>query len=126
MSGRFCIARCRSCDPAGEENMMDDAVFDALRQDPPGQFADRLRERLDRQDAGGAAQQWRLGRWSLPAAAAVTVAVALSMPAVRASAASLLARFRVSNFVAVEVDRSRLDALQAKGLDLRTLLGDQQ
>lgn len=105
---------------------MDDAVLDALRQDPSSQFADRLRGRLDRQGAGRAASHGRLRTWGLSAAAAVTMAVVLSVPAVRASAASFLARFRVSNFVAVEVDPSRLDALKAKGLDIRTLLGDQQ
>ena len=49
----------------------------------------------------------------------------LSVPAVRASAQSFLALFRVVNFVAVPVDENRMVKLAAENLDPPHLIGEQ-
>ena len=104
---------------------MDETLWNALRRDPSPEFAVRLRSRLDARSATvRSASGRRLRAMALSAAAVIVLAGVLSVPAVRASAASFLALFRVSNFVAVEVDTARLDALEAKQLDLRTLIGE--
>jgi hypothetical protein len=104
---------------------MDEAMLNALRRDPSPVFADRLRQRLLTGEAQiTQARRAPLRRLMLATAAAVAVGAMLSVPAVRASAASLLAMFRVANFVAVEVDSGRLDALGARQLDLQTLIGE--
>jgi hypothetical protein len=104
---------------------MDDALLNSLRQEPPPRFAAQLRARLaaGEERAGGAVRP-RLRTVAMSAATVIILAGALSVPAVRASAASFLALFRVANFVAVEVDSTRLDALEAQQLDLRTLIGE--
>jgi hypothetical protein len=48
----------------------------------------------------------------------------LAVPAVRASASQFLSLFRVSNFVAVQVQPSRLEQLKAEQLDIGQLIGD--
>lgn len=105
---------------------MDDARLHTLRQDPSPDFAERLRARLRQQPAGPEpTSNHRWTRRLLWAAGGVAALVLLlSLPAVRASAQSFLALFRVVNFVAVPVDPGRLDALQASDLDPGQLIGD--
>jgi hypothetical protein len=104
---------------------MNDAQLHALRQDPSPEFAERLLARLQRDERPVARRPaaW-LRAAAGPALAAVGMAVLLTLPAVRASAQSFLALFRVTNFVAVEVDSNRLAALKARHLDLKTLLDE--
>ena len=102
---------------------MDDSRLYALRADPPPQFADRLRESLRGADAEAPVKP----RWPLARAAAVLLVLAgaaglLSIPAVRASAQSFLAMFRVVDFVAVPVSERGIAAL--KSIDLPGLVGE--
>jgi hypothetical protein len=104
---------------------MNDAQLSSLRSDPPPEFAERLRARLDDHDA---APVTRGGRWPIARIAASVAVVGvtgalLTVPSVRASAASLLARFRVVNFVAVKVDESRIEELESSSVDLPDLVG---
>jgi hypothetical protein len=103
---------------------MDETWLNALKSDPSAQFSDGLRERLAAEHVRERRALGSLLR-VLPMAAGVAVVAALfTVPAVRASAASLLARFRVVNFVAVPVEPNRFDALQAKQFDLKSLIGE--
>jgi hypothetical protein len=103
---------------------MEDAQLHALRHDPPQEFVNRLRGRLDGETVACATRRWPIARFVAPAAAAAGIALLLTVPAVRASAQSFLALFRVAHFVALPVDTHRLDALKAQQLDLRTLIGE--
>jgi len=62
-------------------------------------------------------------------ASVVVITALFTVPAVRASARAFLSLFRVVNFVAVPVDRSRVEAvdslLESKNLDLEKLIGEQ-
>ena len=104
---------------------MEDAQLHALRHDPPPEFANRLRDRLDRDTTARTTGRWPVARFVAPVAAVAGIALLLTVPAVRASAQSFLALFRVAHFVALPVDTNRLDALKAKQLDIRTLIGEQ-
>jgi hypothetical protein len=105
---------------------MEDAMLNALRHEPSPEFAEQLRARLRSQDAAvpPLAHRSPLRTVAASAAAVILLGGVLSVPAVRASAASFLALFRVSNFVAVEVDSSRLDTLKAQQLDIKSLVGE--
>ncbi len=103
---------------------MTDLDLDALRSDPPTPFAEALRTRLASADAPASGRRrWHPASFAVPAAAVFIGAVLLGVPQVRAAAASLLARFRVVNFVAVPVDPARFDALGSDHLDLGDLIG---
>jgi hypothetical protein len=109
-----------------EERKMGELSFDVLRSDPRPEFADSLRHRLRELESREApARGWPVRRIVSSAAAIGIVAVAFSLPAVRASAQSFLALFRVVNFVAVPVDPGRLDALNAQHLSVDELIGSQ-
>jgi hypothetical protein len=105
---------------------MEDIFLNALKRDPSPEFAERLRTRLRTQDASCEARAWRVSSRPLAASAAAILVAAglLAVPAVRASVASLLALFRVTNIVGVTFDPRRLDALESQQLDLRTLIGE--
>ncbi|MPZ17457.1 MAG: hypothetical protein GEV06_06050 [Luteitalea sp.] len=103
---------------------MDDTWVNALRRDPSLQFAEQLRARLRAQEAPSGSHWSPLRRLVPLVIGAVAVAALFSLPSVRASAASFLALFRVVNFVAIPVDPNRLDALEARQLDLQRLIGD--
>lgn len=103
---------------------MDDTWLNALRSDPPAQFSEGLRARLRAEQAPERPEFHSLRKLLPVAAGLVVVAALFTVPAVRASAASLLARFRVVNFVAVPVEPRRFDALQAPPLDLKNLIGE--
>jgi hypothetical protein len=126
---------------------MNDAHFSSLRSDPSPEFAARLRERLE----GGqrplpadrvfpdpaaapapAAKPGSKGpglprrRLLIRLAASIAVVGAagalLAVPSVRASAATLLARFRAINFVAIPVDKERAAEIEAKAGDLEAMV----
>ena len=103
---------------------MDDTWLNALRSDPPAQFSEGLRDRLRAEPAPDQRELRSLKRLLPVAAGVVVVAALFAVPAVRASAASLLARFRVVNFIAVPVEPMRFEALQAPPLDLKSLIGE--
>ena len=102
---------------------VEDSRLYALRADPPPAFADGLRESLRRTQAEAPVAR----RWAPARAAAVLLVMAgaaglLSIPAVRASAQSFLALFRVVDFVAVPVSERGVAAL--KTIDLPGLVGE--
>jgi hypothetical protein len=106
-----------------------DTRLTALRDTPPPVFAAKLRDHLRAVDRAAAPRAWRTTGRSLrsalaPAAIATVIGVLMTMPAVRASAAAFLARFRVVNFVAVPVDPSRFAALGSDHFDLGRLIGE--
>jgi hypothetical protein len=102
---------------------MDDTVFLALRKDPPPEFAKRLHATLQAQESiAPARRQWPIAKIAASMAIAVGMIGLFNIPAVRASAQSFLAMFRVVNFVAVPVDEHRIDTL--KQLDLPQLAGE--
>jgi hypothetical protein len=110
--------------------MTDEQLF-SLRRDPPTGFVERLRADLRRHESGntptvrGWAAGAALGRIAAAAALVALVAGLWTVPAVRASAQSFLALFRVVNIVAVPVDESRLAILKERQLDPLHLIGEQ-
>jgi hypothetical protein len=109
---------------------MTDRFLSDLRESPRPAFAEALKQRLDAiereqaERAAGRPLRLRLRPVFAGVAALAAVAVALSVPTVRASARSLLEIFRVKRFAAVPVDMSRLRRLHDQQLDLRTLISD--
>ncbi len=103
---------------------MNDAFMNALREEPSPEFKEQLRRRL-RDDEGDALAPTRSRRhFALAAAAVVILSALLAVPAVRASASQFLSLFRVTNFVAVQVEPSRLDRLEAQDLEIGKLIGE--
>ena len=105
---------------------MNDDLLYSLRREPPASFAARLQADLKKSDA--AARPGR-ARWPIAKIAAAIAVVAIvagmfTVPAVRASAQSFLALFRVVNFVAIRVDESRLETLKARQLDPPHLIAE--
>lgn len=106
---------------------MEDGFLHDLRRDPSPEFARRLRATLVAGDAYTAVP-WlgpRATRWFASAVSVALVAIAFSFPAVRAGAQAFLDLFRVGGFVGVTVDAERLRAIDANGLDLPAMLGDE-
>jgi len=102
---------------------MEDSRLYALRADPPPRFADGLRDSLNRTHAEApVARRWPLARAAVVLLALAGAAGLLSVPAVRASAQSFLALFRVVDFVAVPVGERGIAAL--KTIDLPGLVGE--
>ena len=105
--------------------MNDDFLY-SLRREPDASFAARLHADLKKSEATARPEH---ARWPIAkiAAAIATVAIVAGMftvPAVRASAQSFLALFRVVNFVAIRVDESRLATLKARQLDPPHLIAE--
>ena len=105
--------------------MKDEQLY-ILRRDPSPQFAERLRAELRRHefDVRSSHRAWPIVRMAAAAAVFAFVASLFTVPAVRASAQSFLALFRVVNIVAVPVDESRLAMLKDRRLDPPHLIGD--
>jgi hypothetical protein len=109
---------------------MTDEFLSDLREAPRPAFVEALKQRLDaiereQEERTAARPLWiRLRPVLAGAAALAAVAVALSVPTVRASARNLLEIFRVKRFAAVPVDMNRLQRLHEQELDLRTLVSD--
>jgi hypothetical protein len=104
-----------------------DEFLSRLSEDPRPEFAEGLERRLreidaehDREASGG-----RLRPALVGAIAVAAVAVAFTLPPVRAAARDFLDLFRVQRFAAVPVDTERLSRLEQGGVDLRGLVGTQ-
>lgn len=129
MSARSCTGRWQRCAPGGENLVMNEELLNAYRKEPRPEFADRLRERINRSEP---VREHRpdtafLARWKpvLAGATAIAVAVvALTVPSVRAAAQDFLDLFRVKRFVAVSIDDDRIGQLRGGKVDLRALIGD--
>ena len=105
---------------------MDDTQLNSLRREPSPAFAARLQASLREHDGSPSKVEWsRLRSIAAPALIVLAIVGLLSVPAVRASAQSFLALFRVVNFVAVPVDENRLARLAAENLDPPHLIGEQ-
>jgi len=100
-----------------------DAWLRALRAEPSPVFKAELRQRLRAQEPVAGPREWPR-RMLAATAAVILVGAAISVPAVRASVARFVSLFRVVNFVAVPVDASRIDRLQAEDLQIGTLVGE--
>lgn len=107
---------------------MDESWLNAFKKDPPADWAESLRVRLRESEipdvSPDVSNRWPLRRLITTLAGIVLVVGIVSVPAVRASAVSFLALFRVVNFVAVPVDPGRLRALDDSHLNLERLIGD--
>jgi hypothetical protein len=105
---------------------MNETVLSSLREEPSPEFAARLQARLgelDRQEVPVSPRRWPVVRIAASLAVVGAAAALLAVPSVRAAAASLLARFRLVHFVAVEVDEARVKQLRSSELDLPGLIG---
>jgi hypothetical protein len=103
---------------------MNDAFMNALRQEPSPELKEQLRRRLRDEESDTLAPARPRRHFALAAAAVVILAVLLAVPDVRASASEFLSLFRVTSFVAVPVDPSRLDRLEAQDLEIGKLIGE--
>ena len=103
---------------------MSDVWMHALRREPSPEFKEQLRRRLRDEEAVGPAPSGNARRFALAAAAVMILSALLAVPAVRASASQFLSLFRVSNFVAVQVQPNRLERLQAQELEIGKLIGE--
>src|SRR4051812_43767931 len=99
--------------------IMNDEQLYSLRRDPPPPFTARLRSELLAQDASlsPVKRSWPIQRAAAGIALVAVVGGLFAAPAVRASAQSFLALFRVVSFVAIPVDESRLAMLKSRQLD---------
>lgn len=104
--------------------MSNDAWLHSLRSDPSPVFKEQLRARLRAHEPAGDIRRGWPRRALAAAAAAVVLALLMSVPGVRASVADFVSLFRVVNVVAVPVDANRLDRLEAENLELGTLIGE--
>ena len=94
---------------------MDESWLSAFKKDPPADWAETLRVRLRESEMPNVlpdiSNRWPLRRLIATLALIVLAVGIFTVPALRASAISFLALFRVVNFVAVPVDPGRLRAL---------------
>src|SRR5688500_9442164 len=106
---------------------MEETSLSSLREKPTPEFAARLRATLrdlDRHEARVSPRRWPVVRIAASLAVVGAAAALLAVPSVRAGAESLLARFRMVHFVAVEVDESRAAQLRSSEIDLPRLIGE--
>ena len=107
---------------------MNETSLLALRDEPKPEFAARLKASLRAADEKVSRAPVARPRRVLPLAASLAAAAAFAalfaLPSVRASAASILARFRLVHFVAVEVDPGRAAQLRSREIDLPALIGE--
>ena len=108
---------------------MDESWLSAFKKDPPADWAESLRVRLQHSEVPDVppdiSSRWPLRRLITALAVLVLAVGIFAVPSLRASAVSFLALFRVVNFVAVPVDPGRLRALDDSHLNLERLVGDQ-
>jgi len=108
---------------------MSDDFLSRLREEPRPEFADQLGRRLREiesvDEAPAPGRRARLVPALAWTALAASVALAFTLPSVRAAARSFLDLFRVKRFAAVPVDPERLTRLQRGGLDLKSLVSEQ-
>ena len=106
---------------------MNDTSLLALREEPSPEFAARLHAKLredDRRPETVSRRERPLLHMAASLVAVVATAALFAVPAVRAGASALLARFRVVRFVAVPVDASRVAELRATEIGLQDLIGE--
>jgi hypothetical protein len=104
-------------------DLMDDARLYSLRKAPDSRFSADLRASLRRSELAAPAARHRPTAKAVTGVLGVAAAAALLMvPAVRASAQSFLALFRVVDFVAVPVGERGLESLES--IDLPGLLSE--
>jgi hypothetical protein len=103
---------------------MNDIFLHTLRREPSAGFKEHLRRRLRDEEAAARTPGPSHRRLVSIAAAVVLLSALLAVPGVRASAARFLSLFRVVNFVAVQVQPSRLDSLKAQDLEIGKLIGE--
>lgn len=106
---------------------MDETSLQSLREEPSPEFAARLKASLrdlDRHQVRASRRDWPVLRIAAALAVVGAATALLAVPSVRAGAASLLARFRMVHFVAVEVDQSRVAQLRSSEIDLPRLIGE--
>jgi hypothetical protein len=96
----------------------------ALRADSSPLFKAQLRDRLRALEPSAAPERHWPRRALGAVAAVILLSVMFTVPAVRASVAEFVSLFRVVNFVAVPVNSSRIDRLQADDLQIGTLIGE--
>lgn len=116
----------RHCGGSGQETEMNETVLFSLREEPSPEFAARLRgtlRDLDSHEARVSRREWPVLRIAASVVVVGVAAALLAVPSVRAAAASLLARFRIVHFVAVEIDESRVKQLRSSEIDLPGLIG---
>jgi len=105
---------------------MEDQFLYEFRKDPPPEFIENLRNRLNQEQEGGPHNPWRVWRPGLALLGLLVVGAGLlSFPSVRAAAQQFLDLFRVQHFVAVSIDPGRIaqiQQLQNGKLDLKALL----
>ena len=108
---------------------MSDDFLSRFREEPRPEFAEGLERRLVEIEAAEAERRsrrpWVLRPAFAGALLVAAMAVAFTLPPVRAAAREFLDLFRVQRFAAVPVDTERLARLEEHGLDLKTLVGDQ-
>lgn len=103
---------------------MDDQFLHQARRDPPAEFARKLRASLDTVSANETTgSRTPAARWAAASVAALLIAGAFTVPAVRAGAQAFLDLFRVVNFAAVPVDKNRIQQLGSVKLDLPATIG---
>jgi hypothetical protein len=108
--------------------MSDDRFLHEARRDPRPEFTTALRRKLAQVDeerrgrSFGRSRALRRGLLAFAPVAAAVLALVL-FPEVRAGAQAFLELFRVRNFVAVNVDPSRFEALHKDGVDPLSLVG---
>lgn len=102
---------------------MNDSDLYSLRETPPPRFAADLRESLHRVESRAPARvRWPLARAAVVIAIIGGAAGLLTVPAVRASAHSFLAMFRVVEFAAIPLNERTAESLDR--IDLPRLLGE--
>ena len=107
---------------------MSDDFLSPLQEEPRPEFARSLEQRLrdiDERERGRRRARRPLNRLLAVAGLASLLALAFTLPPVRAAARGFLDLFRVKRFAAVPVDPERLARLQQGDLDLKTLVGQQ-
>lgn len=103
---------------------MTDIWIHSLRGEPTAEFKEHLARRLRDEEAAAQTPAPSHRRLVLIAAAVVLLSALLAVPGVRASAVQFLSLFRVVNFVAVQMQPSRLDSLKAQDLEIGKLIGE--
>jgi hypothetical protein len=106
---------------------MNDDFLHGLRRDPSPELAGRLKRRLRGLDNEPRARIFPplVTRFAVVAASVAALGFAFTFPTVRAGAQAFLDLFRVSSFVGVAFDPTRLRELESTGLDWPKMVGEQ-
>ena len=102
---------------------MDDRFLTESRREPDPGFARSLRAHLRSLENEAPVRRPRWRSAFAGAAALAALAALFMLPAVRATAQSVLDLFRVRDFAVVTIDAGRMDQLKAQKFDAKSLLG---